>query len=96
MSIDVEGRRRGVIMSGAANAFAQMPNPYGVSITGENAKRAAAASLAEARKNSWAMAVAIVDTAGDLVYFEMRSENFEGPGLNLGLLTSHFSVLTSY
>jgi uncharacterized protein GlcG (DUF336 family) len=34
----------------AASAFAQLPNPYGPSITGENAKKAAAAALAEARK----------------------------------------------
>ena len=54
----------------ATSAFAQMPNPYGMSITTENAKKAAAAALAEARKNKWTMAAAIVDTAGDLVYFE--------------------------
>jgi uncharacterized protein GlcG (DUF336 family) len=35
------------------------PQPYGSAI-----------ALAEARKNNWAMAVAVVDTAGDLVYFE--------------------------
>jgi len=54
----------------AANAFAQLPNPYGMSVGGETAKKAAAAALAEARKNNWTMAAAIVDTAGDLVYFE--------------------------
>jgi len=54
----------------AANAFAQMPNPYGMSVNGESARKAAAAALAEARKNNWTMAAAIVDTAGDLVYFE--------------------------
>src|SRR6266508_804232 len=45
-------------------------NPYGLAISLDNAKKAAAPALAEARKNSWNMAVAIVDTAGDLVYFE--------------------------
>ena len=54
----------------AASVFAQLPIPYGMSINGENAKKAAAAALAEARKNNWTMAAAIVDTAGDLVYFE--------------------------
>jgi glc operon protein GlcG len=54
----------------AASAFGQLPNQYGMSINGENAKKAAAAALAEARKNNWTMAAAIVDTAGDLVYFE--------------------------
>jgi uncharacterized protein GlcG (DUF336 family) len=54
----------------AASAFAQLPNPYGMSINADNAKKAAAAALAEARKNNWTMAAAVVDTAGDLVYFE--------------------------
>jgi len=36
----------------------------------DDAKKAAAAALAEAGKNSWAMAVAIVDTGANLVYFE--------------------------
>ena len=54
----------------AINASAQMPNPYGLPITLDNAKKAAAPALAEARKNNWTMAVAIVDTAGNLVYFE--------------------------
>ena len=47
-----------------------LPNPYGLPITLEHAKNAAAPALAEARKNNWAMAVAVVDPAGDLVYFE--------------------------
>src|SRR5215510_8708533 len=50
--------------------MAQMPIPYGMSINLDNAKKAAAPALAEARKNNWTMAVAIVDTAGTLVYFE--------------------------
>ena len=43
---------------------------YGAAISLETAKKTAAPALAEARTNSWAMAVAIVDPAGDLVYFE--------------------------
>ena len=43
---------------------------YGPSVTLEQAKKAAAAALAEVRANNWIMAVAIVDTAGLLVYFE--------------------------
>jgi glc operon protein GlcG len=57
-------------MFSAASARAQMPNPYGTAVTTDAAKKAAAAALAEARKNNWTMAAAIVDTAGDLVYFE--------------------------
>jgi uncharacterized protein GlcG (DUF336 family) len=49
---------------------AQMPNPYGPPISVENAKKAAAAALAEAVKNHWTMAVAIVDPNGTLIYYE--------------------------
>lgn len=54
----------------AASTGAQLPNPYGASIALENARKAATAALAEARKNGWSMAAAVVDQAGDLVYFE--------------------------
>ena len=53
-----------------AGAVAQMPNPYGFSISLENAKKAAMPALAEATKNNWSMAVAVVDPAGNLVYYE--------------------------
>ena len=43
---------------------------YGVSIGVEAARKAAAASVAESKKNNWTMAVAVVDTGGHLVYFE--------------------------
>ena len=59
-----------VLALSAATLSAQLPNPYGASITGENAKKVAAAALVEARKNKWTVAAAIVDPAGDLVYFE--------------------------
>jgi glc operon protein GlcG len=52
-------------------AFAQgQPAAYGPPVTAEQAKAAAAAAVAEAKKNQWTMAIAIVDPAGDLVYFE--------------------------
>ena len=44
--------------------------PYGASINLENAKKAATAALGEATRNDWTMAAAVVDPAGDLVYFE--------------------------
>jgi len=53
-----------------SKASAQLPNPYGAPVSVENAKKVAAAAIAEAKKNSWTVAVSIVDTAGDLVYFE--------------------------
>jgi glc operon protein GlcG len=61
----------------ASNAFTQSTaipapptTPYGTSINLETAQKAAAAAVAEARKNNWTMAVAILDTGGYLVYFE--------------------------
>jgi uncharacterized protein GlcG (DUF336 family) len=51
---------------------------YGPPITLEHAKRVAVPALAEARRNNWAMAVAIVDTAGDLVYFEKMDATQNG------------------
>jgi glc operon protein GlcG len=54
----------------ASGVFAQLPNPYGSSITLESARKAAAPAVAEAQKNNWRMAVAVVDISGDLVYFE--------------------------
>ena len=55
-------------------AMQGQPNMYGPSITADQAKAVAAPAVAEARKNQWTMAIAIVDTAGDLVYFE-RMDN---------------------
>jgi glc operon protein GlcG len=49
---------------------AQSPMPYGAPVNLEMAKKAAAAALAEAAKNNWTMAVAVVDPGGDLVYYE--------------------------
>jgi glc operon protein GlcG len=60
----------GVLMLFAATASGQLPNPYGAAINSETAKKAATAALMEARKNGWTMAAAVVDPAGDLVYFE--------------------------
>jgi uncharacterized protein GlcG (DUF336 family) len=58
------------------SAFGQTPAaapanvPYGMAVSPESAKKIAAAAIAEARKNNWAMAIAVVDTGGYLVYFE--------------------------
>jgi glc operon protein GlcG len=59
----------------AQTPFAPPPHiPYGLSISTESAKKAAAAAMAEAQKNSWKMAIAIVDTGGYLVYFEKMQD----------------------
>jgi glc operon protein GlcG len=64
----------------AGTALAQQPAPspappgpppdYGAPISNEQAKAVAAAAVAEAKKNNWRMAFAIVGPAGELVYFE--------------------------
>ena len=51
---------------------------YGPNINLETAKKIAAPAMAEARKNNWQMAIAIVDTAGDLVYFEKMDDTQVG------------------
>ena len=55
------------------SANAQLPNAYGA-IGVETARKLAATATAEGKKNGWTVAVAIVDTAGDLVFFE-RMDN---------------------
>jgi uncharacterized protein GlcG (DUF336 family) len=61
------------IMFGA-EARAQTPDTYGETINIENAKKAAAAAEAEAKKNIWYMCISVVAPSGDLVYFE-RMDN---------------------
>lgn len=51
-------------------AQAQVPQ-YGTPITLEQAKRALAAAQAEARRNNWPVAIAVVDTHGMLIAYEM-------------------------
>src|SRR5580765_5548563 len=54
------------------------PQRYGSNIAIDAAKKVAAPALAEAAKNGWLMAVAIVDTAGALVYFERMDSTQSG------------------
>jgi glc operon protein GlcG len=56
----------------------RMAQAYGSSIHIEAAKRTAAGAIAEAQRNGWTMAVAVVDGAGDLVYFEKMDETQTG------------------
>ena len=59
------------VLCGNGGAFAQQLSvPYGEPIDSTTAKKVVAAALAEARKNNWRMAAAIVDASGELVYFE--------------------------
>lgn len=62
----------------AMTVYAQSNNPYGLPISLENAKKASAAAIAEARKNSWNMAVAVVDPSGTLIYYEKMDNTQNG------------------
>lgn len=60
-----------ILLADAVGAQTPSPPPdYGPPITNEQAKAAAAAAVAEARKNNWRMAFAIVGPAAELIYFE--------------------------
>jgi glc operon protein GlcG len=55
------------LLAGMSIAPAQTPPPYGPPITLEMAKKVIAAAEAEAQKNSWPVAVAVIDSGGHLV-----------------------------
>jgi glc operon protein GlcG len=54
----------------APSAAPVPPADYGPPITNEQAKAVTAAAFAEAKKNNWRMAFAVVGPGGELVYFE--------------------------
>lgn len=59
-----------VFSASVSPAVAQQPPvPYGAPISLDAAKKAMAASEAEAKKNNWPVAIAIIDTTGSLVMF---------------------------
>ena|SRR2546427_5314359 len=54
----------------AQSQVAPPTTPYGAPISFEAAKRAASAAEAEAVKNNWAVAIAVVDSGGNLVILD--------------------------
>jgi uncharacterized protein GlcG (DUF336 family) len=72
-------------------ARAQMQNGYGPSIGAEAAKKAIAAALAEARKNSWRVAAAVVDPGGALVAFE-RIDDTQAASMHVAVEKARSSV----
>jgi len=57
------------------SASAQMmPNPYGMPVTLDTARKLADAAVAEAQKKGFKMAVAVVDINGDLVFLEKMDQ----------------------
>ena len=67
-------------------------NAYGPSINLENAKKAIALALAEARQHNWTMAAAIVDGGGNLVYFE-KMDNTQIGSVNIAIEKARSSAL---
>jgi len=82
----IAGAVVGLVLAGsAATVAAQAPVPYGMPISLEMAKKVAAATAAEARKNGWLMAIAVTEPSGDLVYFEkMDGTQFGSINIALG------------
>ena len=69
----------------ATGALAQDKRPdYGTDVNAAGAKKIAAEVLAECQKNSWNVAVAVVDTHGALVYFE-RMDNTQIASLDIAI-----------
>jgi uncharacterized protein GlcG (DUF336 family) len=62
------------LAAASVTAHAQQRPAYGPSINAAAAKKIAAGTLAECAANKWNVAVAVVDTAGNLVYFERMED----------------------
>ena len=58
-----------LLAAAAMPSFAQAP-PYGAPMSLDMAKKAMTAAEAEAKKNNWSVAIAILDTTGSLVLFQ--------------------------
>lgn len=82
-----------LILTTSLGMEAQMlPNPYGPPISVEAAKKAAAAALAEAVKNHWNMAVAVVDPNGTLIYYE-KMDNTQIGSANVSINKARSAAL---
>jgi glc operon protein GlcG len=69
----------------AAGAAAQDRRPdYGPAVDAAGAKKIAAGVIAECQKNSWNIAVAVVDNHGFLVYFE-RMDNTQTASVDIAV-----------
>src|SRR5262245_52792511 len=74
-----------VFLAFTASASAQDRRPdYGPAVNAAAAKKIAASVIAECQKNSWNVAVAVVDTHGFLVYFE-RMDNTQTASMDIAV-----------
>jgi uncharacterized protein GlcG (DUF336 family) len=65
---------------------------YGTPVGIDMAKKIAAAAVTEARKNNFTMAIAVVDTAGNLVYFE-KMDGTQTGSVNVSIEKARSAVL---
>jgi len=80
----------GVALTGYAQTA---PAPaYGTPVNVEVAKKAAAAAVAEAKKNNWTMAIAVVDPNGFLVYFE-KMDGTQNGSVNVAIEKARSAAL---
>ena len=75
-----------------AALHAQQPVLYGAPIPLEKAKTVAAAALAEAQKNGWQMAVTVVDSSGELVFFE-KMDGTQLGSIDVSMAKARSSIL---
>ena len=71
------------VLTVGASAQDKRPD-YGTAVNAAGAKKIAAGVVAECQKNSWNVAVAVVDTHGFLVYFE-RMDNTQTASMDIAI-----------
>lgn len=81
-----------LLASFAMNASAQEPPQYGPAITLENALKVIDAANAEAGKNKWPVAIAVVDGSGHLVAFH-RLDNTQLGSVEVALAKAKCAAL---
>ena len=72
-----------VALTFGASAQDRRPD-YGTAVNAAGAKKIAAGVIAECQKNSWNVAVAVVDNHGFLVYFE-RMDNTQTASMDIAV-----------
>jgi uncharacterized protein GlcG (DUF336 family) len=75
----------------ATTLHAQQPILYGAPIPLEKARTVAAAAIAEAQKNGWLMAVTIVDSSGNLVFFE-KMDGTQLGSIEVAMAKAHSAI----
>ena len=73
-----------VLVASPLAAQAPPPPPYGLGIGFDAAKKALAAAEAEAKKNNWPVAIAIVDSSAKLVAFS-KMDNTQHASVDIAL-----------